>query len=411
MNGGGIMEKICQESACTGCCACADKCPQNAIAIEVNSEGFLSPRIDQLVCNECGLCKTVCTGLLDYRLDDSVAFSAYRCWSNNDEDRVTSSSGGMFSVLAKWALQNEGVVIGAAFDEKLELRHFEATAVDDLKGLRGSKYIASNMSGMYNKIKLLLEEGRTVLFTGTPCQTQGLLLFLYKKYSNLITCDFICHGVGSTELFNDYLKGLSKEYDAIPESVQFRKKKYDYIRFVFEVTFDNGDVFEDFFCSTFFGYYFMKSTCNRKACSNCNFATLNRVSDFTLADYGCNDKYKFPQNELKKGISLVLVNTEKAKSLFDTLSDQVNRSKCSIDDILESSNAPRLTGKCFSSKDRNEFFADYQKLSYDVFYKKWNSEIPKDFRKQILYSGKITGNPVQIAYRIKNRIQSKIKLK
>lgn len=404
------MIQICSEEKCTGCCACVDKCPFSAITTKLNSEGFIIPIIDQSLCTDCKSCLAVCPAINDDKFYKTYDMNAFRCWSKNDADRIDSASGGLFTVLAKYIIENGGEVIGAAFNDKLELKHTNAKTFDELEPLRGSKYIGSNLEGMYKKTKELLEEDKLVLFSGTPCQNEGLLRFLDKEYENLYTCDFICHGVGSTGVFNDYVNHLSKVFNAKPQSVSFRKKIYDYLRPTFEVKFNSGNYFRKFNYATFFGYFFMNSTSNRLSCSDCKFASVQRVSDFTLADYGCEDINKLPKLQMQKGISLVILNTKKAEKLFDIISDRIVYSKCSEEKVLSASNAQRLKEICYSSIWRDEFFKDYQNMNFDLFYKKWSSKIPSNYEKQIKYSGKITGNPLQFIFRVKNRLSIYFKI-
>lgn len=398
------MMKICHENECTGCGACVDRCQVNAINLELNAEGFLIPKVNESICTECGACRKVCPAINNVEVSNHNKHSFYRCWSNNEYDRINSSSGGIFTVLAKWILKNKGIVMGATFDNSLLLRHVEITKSDELEYLRGSKYIGSDVTGMYVRTQQLLESGKMVLFTGTPCQNKGLYLFLNKKYDNLYTCDFICHGVGSTSLFNDYINQLSIKYDSRIKSISFRKKKHDYIRHSFEVKFENGKKYERINYATFFGYYFMNSTCNRLSCANCKLATIDRITDFTLGDYGGKDKYKFPWKELKKGISLLMINSKRAEILFDLINNEITYSKCSIESVLNSSNSQRLRGNCYTSEYRDDFFSDYRSLLFRNFYNKWNSRIPSNYEKQIKYSGKLSGNPIQIIYKIRNRL-------
>lgn len=374
-----------------------------AIAMRFDAEGFAVPQIDERRCTRCQRCIAVCPGN-STSVDGGSEPLALRCWARDDSDRMKGSSGGMFPVLAKHIIERGGSVIGAGFDSNMVLKHLKAETDDELAPLFGSKYIGSDASGIYRQTKELLDNQQLVLFAGTPCQNKGLREYLKCDYKNLFTCDFICYGIGSTAVFNDYIGYLATVYNSKPKKVSFRGKTFDYIRTTFEVEFVSGAKYREFYLASFFGFYFGGCTCNRVACSDCRFAVYQRATDFTLADYGCKDKYRLPQKEIRKGVSQLLLNSEKAIQFFETLADRVTYTITSTEDLMSASNSKRIRGVCYSSPQREEFFRDYQTMDFNAFYGKWVKRIPASYSKQIRYSGKLTGNPIQLAHRIRNRL-------
>ena len=196
-----------RKEECCGCTACMSICPKQAITMISDEEGFLYPSINQELCIECDLCKQVCPFSDNYRTsgnyDQPLVYAAKH---KDDKVRMNSSSGGMFTAISDYILDNDGVIYGAAFDENLVVRHQKAETAEDRNKFRGSKYVQSNLNGIFGDIKNELKKGRTVLFTGTPCQNAGLRAFLNKSYDNLYLCDIVCHGTPSPLMFENYIK-------------------------------------------------------------------------------------------------------------------------------------------------------------------------------------------------------------
>ena len=202
------MINIIEKSKCTGCSACANICPKNCIEMIRDEEGFLYPQINFDICGECGICEKICpVANFEYIKDDTDTI-AYAVINKNNDIRKKSSSGGVFTLLAEQVLDNNGVVFGAAFDKNFLVKHISVENKEELDKLRGSKYLQSDVGDTYTIAKANLDNGRQVLYSGTPCQIAGLLSFLKKPYKNLITVDLICHGVPSPRLWKlVYLAG------------------------------------------------------------------------------------------------------------------------------------------------------------------------------------------------------------
>lgn len=302
---------ICNESDCFGCGACQNICPQNAIVMSYDKEGFLLPQIKDN-CINCLKCKKVCPALI---VDDkgNKPIKAFKGFSDDLSVRIDSTSGGVFSELARRIINANGSVYGACLDGSLNVKHMRVENFADLRRLRGSKYVGSDTSDVYKSIKKDLLDGKLVLFSGTPCQVAGLYSYIGKDRSdNLFMCDFICHGVGSMRIFQEQIKYLENKMDSKSSEIYFRSKVKGYKNSSFYVTFDNGGKYISKSYRNEFGYAFSRGMINRLSCSTCRFATEYRLSDVTLSDCLLN----LNKDEQKNGCSFVMINTPKGETLI-----------------------------------------------------------------------------------------------
>lgn len=207
---------------CTGCSACLNSCVKKAISFEPDCEGFLYPNVDNNLCVECGMCNKVCQAIEKINFQSPI--ECYAAQNQNHEDLLKSSSGGMFLVFAKEILNNGGYVSGCILTENFVAKHIVTNDLDEVYKMCGSKYVQSDLNNCFSQIKQLLTENKIVLFVGTPCQVSGLKLFLKKEYENLITLDFVCHGVPSPLLLKKYITEFEKKGVKIID-FKFRDKK------------------------------------------------------------------------------------------------------------------------------------------------------------------------------------------
>ena len=307
--------RIVSQDKCTGCGACYNKCPNDAIEMREDREGFLFPSVLDN-CSSCGTCQNACPVLKPVKVNGTP--QCYAVWADQ-KTRLVSSSGGMFTVLARKILAESGVVFGAVYGENYETVEFAyATSEEELQPLRGSKYVQSSTGLAYRKAREFLEKGTPVLFTGCPCQIAGLYSFLGKRYADLYTADIVCHGAPSPKVFRSYLSELSKGRKLT--KVDFREKEHWGWGTATSLFFTDGSQFRDDCYHDPYLKGFLGGMITRKCCADCRYTKITRVGDFTLGDFwgvdeidtGCNDK---------KGTSLVLVNSEKAKKIFKTLSE------------------------------------------------------------------------------------------
>jgi len=312
--------KIADRNHCTGCGACADACPPSCISMVLSEEGFLFPSVDESRCVECGACGKACHVLNPpERHNPEKAFAA---WALDDSVRTTSSSGGIYSVLGEHVLENGGVISGCRFDGDMVLKHELGDRPGCTVRFRGSKYVQCFTDGIYRKIKNELANGRTVLFTGVPCQVAGLRTYLGRPYENLIACDLVCHGVPSQKIFRSYLKRHRLSPDPDRSVVAFRDLKgwgdfYIRVSEQDDLVWRSDDATNEFLRSFLSGYDY------NEACYACPYACMERTGDLTLADFwGLGRSVPFDKDP-SNGCSLILVNTEKGANLLHAVRDRL----------------------------------------------------------------------------------------
>lgn len=305
------MISITEKARCCGCGACAATCPTNAIQMVYDNEGFSYPDVDSDKCIKCGKCVKVCPFKdKDKTLPRGVRLFAAR--AKNDDIVKTSSSGGIFSVLADVVLRKGGVVFGAAWiAERQRVEHLGVEDAEGLARLRGSKYVQSVIGGAYRDAKQLLDAGRTVLFSGTPCQLTGLHAFLGKSYDNLLCVDVVCHGVPSPKVLNVY---LAATVGNDVSDVRFRDKLKGWRNFTLSVISEGaykalGSLRENTYLKGFLANLYL-----RPSCYKCKADKL--ASDITLADYWSISKMA-PEFDDDKGVSAVLICSKKGLALFE----------------------------------------------------------------------------------------------
>lgn len=309
-----LPDYIEQKGKCCGCHACVSVCPKKCITMVQDEEGFLYPETDENLCIHCDLCKKSCP-IPNSNGKNAFKPEVYAAFNSNDNIRKESTSGGIFTLLATSVLSEGGAVVGAAFTKDFTVEHIVAEDVSQLSALRSSKYMQSEIGSVFVRTKELLENGRKVLFTGTPCQVAGLRSFLKKDYDNLICQDFVCHGVPSGKLFKSYLASLRAD-GVSPVGVSFRDKSESWKKYSVAVEYENGDRYKSLATENAYMKAFIQNLSLRPSCYTCSFKGVdNRQSDITLADFwGIEDVA--PHLHDDKGTSAVLINSEKGKDLF-----------------------------------------------------------------------------------------------
>lgn len=316
------MINITDKSKCSGCHACANICPKQCIKMELDNEGFRYPVVDSASCINCDLCEKVCPIINPLKNKTEKEIAVYAAYTKDRETRENSLSGGIFSEIAKFILMHKGIVIGAAFNSDWHACHILAEDTDELAKLRGSKYLQSNIGDTYKQTKRLLDEGKLVFFTGTPCQIEGLYSYLNKDYGNLITQDLICHGVPSEKVWDIYLSDAERKAGARIQNVSFRNKDNGWNDFNLKIDFDNGYQYSKKHGEDLFMKSFIKDICLRPSCYNCSFKGRIRPSDITLADFWGIKHIMSDLND-DKGTSLIFVNSEKGNKVFNEIRDKI----------------------------------------------------------------------------------------
>ena len=309
---------------CTGCTACSSACPKGCITMVADQDGFLHPVIEAESCVNCGLCNQVCPAI-NLQKTDMRELKAYAAYSRDEAIRLQSSSGGIFTELAKAVLANKGTVFGAAYNEQFEVVHICAENEADIAKLRGAKYAQSNLCGIFPAVKRKLDEGQQVLFSGTPCQVGGLKAFLRKEYENLLTVDFVCHSVPSPVAWRKYVQYRAEQDNdrGLPLSINLRSKKTGWSKYQYSNLFDYHDFThsaksgESLYMKLFVGGYI-----SRESCASCQFKGYSRVSDLTIGDFwGIWDIA--PEMDDNKGTSVVLVQSDRGEALLRSIANQL----------------------------------------------------------------------------------------
>lgn len=370
------MEEIVLKSRCTGCAACASICPKNAIEMKIDNNGFKYPYINKEKCIDCGLCKKICPVLASNKEEKQKR--AYACYNNNEFERLASSSGGIFVLLAKWFIQNNGVVFGACFDDSFCVVHSYAENEDDLKKFMTSKYVQSDLKDSFKKVKEFLSKGRYVLFTGTPCQVEGLISYLGKNYDRLYTQDIVCHGVPSPKVWEKY-KEYRKDVDSdSPKEINFRNKDNGWSQYNYCFKY-NDKIYKSFFKDDLFSRAFLNNISLRESCYDCTFKNCNRNSDITLADFwGINNI--LPEMNDNKGVSLIIVNSLKGRNLLDSIKAEITIKETNYEEAIKYN--PSYSVPATKNSNREKFFKDLDEMSFDKLVNKYIHK--KSFIKKLL---------------------------
>lgn len=358
---------------CCGCEACRSVCPKNCISMKVDKEGFVYPQVDLSRCIDCKLCEKVCPVL--HPVPSTKIPSVYAGINNDTNIRLQSSSGGIFTLIAEHILQKNGVVFGACFDEQWNVVHRYTETKDGLSRFRGSKYVQSHIGESFLQAKRFLDEGREVLFSGTPCQIAGLKNFLRKPYQNLLTVDVVCHGVPSPKIWQKYLyesvckvyhirRGSSLSLADKITNINFRSKEKGWKTFHIKIEYQNGktdliSVNKDVYMKTF-----LSNLSLRPICYDCPTKLHHTQSDITLADFWGVDSL-LPNIDDDKGCSLILVHNAHALSLLKSLDCQLQEQN--LDEAIAFN--PSIIHSVKEPINRNFFYTIFDKTHFAFSYK------------------------------------------
>jgi acetyltransferase-like isoleucine patch superfamily enzyme/coenzyme F420-reducing hydrogenase beta subunit len=357
---------------CCGCNACTVVCPKHCITMPNDEEGFFYPVIDTDVCIDCGLCEKTCPTITKNkdnveRYDKPLVYAAY---NTNNDIRIDSTSGGIFSALANKMFVMNGYVGGAVYNEDHTVKHIVTNNKELLPELRSSKYLQSYTDTLYTDIKKLLKEGEKVLVCATPCQIAALYNVLKKDYDNLITCDFICRGVNSPKVFQSYMNMLERHYGAKTNKIKFKAKQWGWHNFSMRVNFANGKEYcKDRWHDLFFIGYLQKGNFARPSCYDCQFKGFPQKADITLADFWGIETID-PSMDQDKGTSLVMINSEKGKRFFDELKGTIVSKQFTMEQAAAGNQAMNSPLKP-AGNDRKEFFAALDKYPFEEVAKRF----------------------------------------
>ena len=381
-----------EKDKCSGCSACYAACPVQCITMKMDDEGFLYPVISEDKCIHCNKCSKICPFLND--MDSrSSSIHLYGCQDTDDVIRKRSTSGGMFSALAEFVINHNGVVYGAGYDEKMYVLHKCAKSVIELENLRASKYVQSDIQNCFAEIKDNLKQDRLVLFVGTPCQVEGLRYYLNgMKLDKLILAEIICFGVPSPGLYMRWISYIENKYGSKMRELYFRDKKYGFSGVNVKAILENGRVLEDNMDLKSYGKTMFSKVGLRRSCYNCQFRSKRKLADFTLGDTWEIGKYNKKMDD-DKGTTLVGINTLKGENIFRKLVDQKNiravevesyKDKRLDDWLKESRRIYEL-----NEEERTELFHDMNYTDYGELMQKVFPNTVKDYvnnyLKRIMY--------------------------
>lgn len=405
------MIVIERKEDCCGCTACESICPQNCIKMETDEEGFFYPMVSSNRCIDCNKCINVCPikysrnhtkvneekriKKMDINFIIKKSANIPDCWiafNKNDYIRENSTSGGLFTAFAEHILDKGGSVYGVIIDEDMNVVHDSTTKAEELESFRGSKYVQSNQVGIYKKVKNDLLTNKWVLYTGTPCQVNGLIRYLGNKhYEKLLTMDVICHGVGSPEYWKNYTDYITDKFKSKIKKVHFREKTYGYNSACLAVYLLNGSSCQKDHDNDFYWSAFSKCYIFRPSCYECEFKTCTHVSDFTVGDYW--DSSNLPSKfKTAEGCSLLLVHTNKGKIILSQVSNklEIKEEELRTALLVNGGHQPSmLIASSYKPTKRDEFMSDMKKLKIDQLINKYipisRKQSLKGVLKPILY--------------------------
>lgn len=379
------MAKKVRKEECCGCQACTNICESGCIALEVDEEGFWYPALDETSCTGCGKCTDVCPFLGLLESEEKKEFEIYGAWSTDEKIRFSSSSGGIFRLFAELIVEQGGVVFGARINERGDIIHDYAENKEKIINFCKSKYVQSDTQNVYRNVKEFLNDGKKVLFSGTPCQVRALNKFLEKEEKeNLYCIDVICVGVSSPGVWKAYLNQLELENESRVTNVIFRHKERDGTilkdgqrNLTLKITFENGNSLYQYCNKNEFFNGFLNKLYLRPSCASCKVKNFNSGSDIQLGDFWeIEDIYPevLPVTDdgvrIPFGISEVFVYTQKGKMLFDGIKNRTKYFKANrqmIEEIQQNTNWYLVTSGSQQHWNRAFFFEEYKKNQQNIF--------------------------------------------
>lgn len=363
------MIKITDKAECCGCTACQSICNHKAITMAPDDMGFLYPKIDLDRCIDCGLCEKVCSFNDNYDTSRNLLQPlAYAARHKNMHEVETSRSGATFIALSDYILEKGGVIYGAGYTDHFRVVHKRATTKEARNEFKGSKYVQSDMGTIFTQVKDDLKDGLTVLFSGTPCQTSGLSSYVGEKLrKNLFLVDIVCHGVPSPYIWRDYISYLEHKQGSRICWTDFRDKlKFGWTDHRETFKFIDGKTQDE----QSYTFLFYQHIMFRLSCGVCHFTNTKRPSDITIADFWGWEKTNPTINADDKGVSLVLINTEKGRELFDKIKKQMITFPTKLENCLQ----PNLLHPSKTHPKRTQFEKDYIKKGFKYVYYKYGEK-------------------------------------
>ena len=327
------MIDIVEKNKCSGCTACYNSCPVNCISMEEDSEGFYFPKIDNTKCIKCNKCENACPVLFDKasKLYETEKVG-YIVQNKNKKNLYVCSSGGFVNSVLRKLSKKGYYTCGAIFDKDFSVCHTIIPPGSDPKAFSGSKYVQSFLGDTFSSIKSLLDDGKKVCFVGTGCQVEGLILFLGKKYENLLTIDLVCHGVPSPMIWKRYREYLEKKYNSKIVSVNFRDKSLGYQLPCMRIDFENGKKYQhtarvDIMLKSFFSHASL-----RQSCFNCPSKGKKRVGDLLV--YDCWNSKELIESDNNMGYTAVIAYNTKGQDAVKDIEDICSVHNVPVDNLI-----------------------------------------------------------------------------
>lgn len=355
------MIQIKDKSYCCGCTACASVCKRKAIEMHSDEEGFLYPIYIPSLCVDCHLCEQVCPIILRDKISyNHLPHAVFAARNKNKAILYNSSSGGIFTSIAEELIQKNGIIYGAMYNESKAVVHEKVTTKEEIYKLRGSKYVQSNTCGIFSEIQRVLHTEKIVLFSGTPCQVEGLKNFLRRPYENLITIDILCHGVASPMIFADYIKFIKKYSVGHLKNIFMKDKTFGWGYQNLRLYYQEGSTEFNTPLSTLWNKIYYDHICNRPSCHQCRFTNLYRTGDITLGDFwGIEKFHKDFSSPL--GTSLVIINTPKGNAIWENIKQKVEHIQSETSKCMQ----PVLQYPHPASPQRDQFWLEYKKYGFE----------------------------------------------
>lgn len=360
---------IQEKENCCGCGACVNACSRGCISMYIDEEGFAYPQVNYKACINCGECLEKCHLVNSVWNHNSSEPSCYVAYNKDNEKTKKGSSGGIFQSLYEAIYDMHGIVYGASLDSRFEVRHHRVPDLEGAGKFRKSKYLQSDIGNTFFLAKRDIEEGRTVLFSGTPCQIEGLYGYLGKEYSNLYTVDLVCHGVPSKKVFVKYLEAMEKKYNSRPVSICWRDKRDGWGPNKISLKFADGREVITTSSNCLIQIGFLNNLYLRPSCYRCRYAAIPRVADISLGDFWGYDKKLAAENG-NKGLSMVIVSNEKGKYLFEQIREEIYIEEVELDYCKKKST--HLANAPTENEKRYEFMADLKNgMGFKALSKKY----------------------------------------
>ncbi len=345
---------------CYLCRACVTACPVNAISFAKQSRDFFYPLIDSSKCIECQHCEAVCPALTEQReIPAAKEHKAWIAWNPDRQKRLSSTSGGVFIALAEDMLARGGYVCGAVLDEAFQVRHIVSNRHEDMLRMMGSKYVQSDMTGIYEEIQALLKKNEAVLFSGCPCQVAALHRYLGTSYVNLLCVEVVCHGISSPLLWEQYMKLREQIHGGKLKSAEFRSKKNGWHESSVRLRFDNGKEYEEPYYRDAFAGSMVKNITLKESCYQCKFKEFVSGADMTMGDFwGAN--VEAPELDDNLGLSAVVTHTASAEAWLRAL--PLNLKQYDLQIFLKYNSS--MMESATVSPTRAEFYQTVEKKGY-----------------------------------------------